>query len=85
MESLEPMNEGSPFPEDKTEEDVAGKIFIGGLSWQTTEENLRAYFERYGELSDVALMMDKRTGKPRGFGFVKMKDPAGKLSILLSW
>lgn len=57
-------------------DDIQGKIFIGGLSWQTTEHNLRSYFEKYGELSDVALMIDKRSGKPRGFGFIKMKDPA---------
>lgn len=57
-------------------DDIQGKIFIGGLSWQTTENNLRYYFEKYGELSDVALMIDKRSGKPRGFGFIKMKDPA---------
>jgi RNA recognition motif-containing protein len=47
------------------QDDVAGKIFIGGLSWQTTEETLRYYFSKYGELADVALMMDKKTGKPR--------------------
>jgi hypothetical protein len=47
------------------EEDVAGKMFIGGLSWQTTEQTLRAHFERYGELTDVALMMDKKSNKPR--------------------
>lgn len=46
-------------------DDIQGKIFIGGLSWQTTENNLRYYFEKYGELSDVALMIDKRSGKPR--------------------
>mmetsp|Transcript_32494 Transcript_32494/g.64466 ORF Transcript_32494/g.64466 Transcript_32494/m.64466 type:complete len:529 (+) Transcript_32494:103-1689(+) len=57
-------------------DDIQGKIFIGGLSWQTTEANLRYYFEKYGELADVALMIDKRSGKPRGFGFIKMKDPA---------
>mmetsp|Transcript_25726 Transcript_25726/g.43163 ORF Transcript_25726/g.43163 Transcript_25726/m.43163 type:complete len:132 (+) Transcript_25726:86-481(+) len=57
-------------------DDIQGKIFIGGLSWQTTEQNLRHYFEKFGELSDVALMIDKRSGKPRGFGFIKMKDPA---------
>lgn len=51
--------------EEKGEEDVAGKIFIGGLSWQTTEQTLRAHFERYGELTDVALMFDKRSNKPR--------------------
>ena len=67
MEAIEPRNDGNntAFPEEKGEEDVAGKIFIGGLSWQTTEQNLRAYFERYGELEDVALMIDKRTNKPR--------------------
>jgi RNA recognition motif-containing protein len=59
------------------EGDVAGKVFIGGLSWQTTVEGLRYYFEKFGELSDVALMNDKRTGMPRGFGFVTFKDPAG--------
>ncbi|RYY70219.1 hypothetical protein EON63_22865 [archaeon] len=46
-------------------DDTAGKIFIGGLSWQTTEATLRFYFEKYGELEDVALMVDKHTGKPR--------------------
>ena len=46
-------------------DDIQGKIFIGGLSWQTTEANLRYYFEKYGELADVALMIDKRSGKPR--------------------
>jgi RNA recognition motif-containing protein len=46
-------------------DDIAGKIFIGGLSWSTTEQTLRYYFEKYGELTDVALMVDKRTGKPR--------------------
>jgi RNA recognition motif-containing protein len=46
-------------------DDIQGKIFIGGLSWQTTEANLRYYFEKFGELSDVALMIDKRSGKPR--------------------
>eukprot|EP01036_Dinobryon_divergens_P022137 gene22137-30373_t len=63
--------------QDKVDlDDISGKIFIGGLSWQTTEANLRFYFEKYGELTDVALMMDKRTGKPRGFGFIKLKNPA---------
>jgi hypothetical protein len=46
-------------------DDVTGKIFIGGLSWQTTTENLRYYFEKFGELTDVAIMIDKKTGKPR--------------------
>ena len=54
-----------------------GKVFVGGLSWQTTADGLRYYFEKFGELSDVALMTDKRTGQPRGFGFITLKDPSG--------
>ncbi len=51
-------------------DDITGKIFIGGLSWQTSEANLRYYFEKFGELSDVALMIDKRTGKPRYYSIL---------------
>lgn len=58
-------------------ENTDGKVFIGGLSWETTSDSLRYYFEKFGDLSDVALMADKRTGQPRGFGFVSYKDPAG--------
>ena len=46
-------------------EGVEGKVFIGGLSWQTTEATLRYHFEKYGELSDAAIMIDKRNGQPR--------------------
>ncbi len=46
-------------------DDIEGKIFVGGLSWQTTEQSLRFYFEKFGELSDAAIMIDKRTGQPR--------------------
>ena len=75
-------NDGQRTPEHPQQDDirndqgdVAGKIFIGGLSWQTTEDTLRYYFSKYGELADVALMSDKKTGKPRGFGFITMVDP----------
>lgn len=51
----------SQIPHD----DVEGKIFVGGLSWQTTEESMRFHFEKFGELSDIAIMIDKRTGQPR--------------------
>ena len=59
------------------EEELLGKCFVGGLSWQTTLDGLKYYFEKFGELKDAALMTDKRTGQPKGFGFVKFKDPAG--------
>ena len=38
------------------EEELAGKLFVGGLSWQTTLDGLRFYFEKFGELQDAALM-----------------------------
>lgn len=58
------------------DEICAGKIFIGGVSWQTSRETLRLHFEKFGEISDIAIMSDKVTGNPRGFGFVTFADPA---------
>ena len=47
-------------------------IYIGNLSFDTAEEDLRKAFEGYGEVSSVSIITDKYTGKPRGFGFVEM-------------
>lgn len=52
-----------------------GKLFIGGISWETTEEKLKDYFEAYGAVLQTVIMRDKLTGKPRGFGFVVFADP----------
>ena len=52
-----------------------GKIFVGGLSFSTTEESLRFHFEQYGEVVSVEVMKDRNTGEPRGFGFVVFQDP----------
>jgi RNA recognition motif-containing protein len=52
------------------------KIFVGGLSWQTTEETLRYHFEQYGEVVSVEVMRDRDTGNPRGFAFVVFQDDA---------
>ncbi|CAN0897618.1 Heterogeneous nuclear ribonucleoprotein 1 [Linum grandiflorum] len=53
-----------------------GKLFVGGVSWETTEDTLRDYFASYGDVSQVVIMRDKTTGRPRGFGFVVFSDPA---------
>ena len=53
----------------------SGKMFIGGLNWDTTEEGLVAYFSKYGEVIDHTIMRDNHTGKSRGFGFLTFKDP----------
>eukprot|EP00603_Paraphysomonas_imperforata_P002313 CAMPEP_0114432422 /NCGR_PEP_ID=MMETSP0103-20121206/11146_1 /TAXON_ID=37642 ORGANISM="Paraphysomonas imperforata, Strain PA2" /NCGR_SAMPLE_ID=MMETSP0103 /ASSEMBLY_ACC=CAM_ASM_000201 /LENGTH=273 /DNA_ID=CAMNT_0001602095 /DNA_START=24 /DNA_END=840 /DNA_ORIENTATION=+ len=72
-------NDRSPYssaPPPSNRDSTENKIFIGGLSWQTTLDGLRFYFEKFGELTDVALMTDKHTGQPRGFGFITMADAA---------
>ena len=47
-------------------------IFVGNLSFHTTEQNLRALFEQFGAVDRVSLVTDRETGKARGFGFVEM-------------
>jgi RNA recognition motif-containing protein len=46
------------------------KIFVGGLSLYTIEEDVKALFERYGTVNHVHIVEDRNTGTPRGFGFV---------------
>ncbi|KAK1879563.1 Cold-inducible RNA-binding protein [Dissostichus eleginoides] len=48
-----------------------GKLFIGGLSFETNEDSLAAAFDKYGTIEKVDVIRDKETGKSRGFGFVK--------------
>ncbi|KAG7273183.1 hypothetical protein CRUP_019310 [Coryphaenoides rupestris] len=48
-----------------------GKLFIGGLSFDTNEESLMAAFAKYGNIAKVDVIRDKDTGRSRGFGFVK--------------
>ena len=45
------------------------KCFIGGLSWDTTEEALVSHFQKYGNIVDYTIMKDSATGRSRGFGF----------------
>ena len=48
------------------------KLYVGNLPFQTSENELRAAFEEYGQVSSASLVMDRETGRPRGFGFVEM-------------
>lgn len=47
-------------------------IYIGNLSFDTTEDQLRQAFEGFGEVSTVKIITDRDSGKPRGFGFIEM-------------
>lgn len=50
------------------------KLFVGGLSWETKEPQLKEYFEKYGEIEAVNLKMDPMTGRSRCFAFILFKD-----------
>lgn len=50
------------------------KIYVGNMSYSTTEEQLRAKFEEHGAVEEVKVVMDRDTGRPRGFGFVTMEN-----------
>ncbi|CAN6479071.1 unnamed protein product [Victoria cruziana] len=60
-----------------------GKLFIGGISWETTEDRLKEYFMSYGEVVEAVIMKDRTTGRARGFGFVVFSDPAVAERVVL--
>ncbi|KAM3076620.1 hypothetical protein ACMFMG_007425 [Clarireedia jacksonii] len=54
----------------RDEQERTSKIFVGGVSQDATEQDFKEYFMQFGRVVDATLMMDKDTGRPRGFGFV---------------
>ena len=48
------------------------KLYVGNMSFQTSEDELRSHFAQFGTVADVFIAMDKFTGRPRGFAFVTM-------------
>ena len=57
-------------------------IYIGNLSFDTTEDQLRQAFEGFGEVSSVNIIADRETGRPRGFGFVEMSSQDEALAAI---
>lgn len=53
---------------------MAKKIYVGNLSYSTTEETLRNQFSQFGEVVSVAIIMDKMINRSKGFGFVEMAE-----------
>jgi len=54
---------------------MSNKLFVGNLSFETTENDLQDAFVAYGTVTEANLMMDRTTNRPRGFGFVTMSTP----------
>jgi RNA recognition motif-containing protein len=55
---------------------MSNKLFVGNLSFNTTENDLNDAFAAHGTVVEAVLMMDRMSGRPRGFGFVTMSSPA---------
>jgi RNA recognition motif-containing protein len=53
---------------------VSKKLYVGNLSFSSTEEDLQSTFGRFGAVDSVAVITDRETGRPRGFAFVEMAD-----------
>jgi len=62
--------------------DAETKIYVGGLAPETSTDDLRAHFGKYGDIVDCIVMVDKATSQPRGFGFVTFKDAAAATETL---
>ncbi|MFH2005089.1 MAG: RNA-binding protein [bacterium] len=59
---------------DRSSASIPCRLFVGGLSWNTTTDMLRATFAEFGPVADCAIVTDRDTGSSRGFGFVTMAD-----------
>lgn len=51
---------------------MATKLFVGGLPYATTEDELKGFFSDQGTVENVTIIMDRETGRSKGFGFVEM-------------
>ena len=53
----------------------SAKLYVGNLSYETSEASIRTLFEPHGEVASVNLITDRDSGRPKGFGFVEMATP----------
>ena len=57
------------------------KIYVGNLPFTTTDDDLRDLFARHGEVSSASVVMDRESGRSRGFGFVEMETAGAEVAI----
>jgi len=60
---------------------MAKKVFVGNLSFQTTDNDLNDLFSQFGEVESVSIITDRDTGRSKGFGFVAMGDESAEKAI----
>lgn len=61
------------------------KVFVGGLAWETPTEEMRRYFEQFGEILEAVIIADKNTGKSKGYGFVSVWSHTTNLVFRSIW
>lgn len=64
---------------------MAKKLYVGGLPYSTNEDTLRASFEKAGPVESAVIIMDKMTGRSKGFGFVEMVNDADADKAIEMW
>ena len=60
---------------------MAKNIYVGNLSWEATADDLLRLFERFGGVTRAQVVMDRETGRSRGFGFIEIGDEDGHKAI----
>lgn len=61
---------------------MSKNLYVGNLAWSSTEDEVRAAFAAFGEVTSVKLIEDRETGRPRGFGFVEMSDDTAAMDAV---
>ena len=64
---------------------MATKLYVGGLPYQTTQDELRDAFSQAGAVASTSIIMDKMTGRSRGFGFVEMGSDSDAQAAIEMW
>ena len=64
---------------------MATKLYVGGLPYSTTQDELRDTFAKAGAVASASIIMDKMTGRSRGFGFVEMENDADAQKAIEMW
>jgi len=65
-----PSGVGQPQASPSSSDTTYTKLFVGGLRWETTTDKLREHFSQFGEITEAVVIMDRQTGRSKGYGFV---------------
>jgi len=72
--NLDDISPSGIAPRSNIRRSMPMRLFVGGLSWETTDDDLRKAFETMGEVTEAVVILDRATGRSRGFGFVTYAD-----------